>query len=116
MPRHLKAEGKAEWKRITSELESMGILGTVDRAALTLYIHSWQIWIESADKVNTLGVIVAAPKTKVPMQNPYLSIANKAHEQIAKLLVEFGLTPSSRTRMKLEKETKIDLASLIGGA
>ena len=40
-----------------------------------------------------------APKTGVPMQNPALSIANKAMQEMTKLLAEFGMTPSSRSKV-----------------
>jgi len=33
------------------------------------------------------------------MQNPYLAIANKALSNVGKFLVEFGMSPSSRTRI-----------------
>lgn len=32
-------------------------------------------------------------------QNPWLQVANKALEQMHKLLAEFGLTPASRSRV-----------------
>jgi P27 family predicted phage terminase small subunit len=35
-----------------------------------------------------------------PIQNPMLAIANKAQEQCLKILAEFGLTPSSRSRIR----------------
>jgi len=44
--------------------------------------------------------MVCAPKTKTPMSNPYLAIANKAHEQILRLSAELGLTVLSRTRLQ----------------
>lgn len=33
------------------------------------------------------------------MQSPFLAIANKAFEQMRAMLVEFGMTPSSRSRV-----------------
>ena len=33
------------------------------------------------------------------MLNPYLSIANKAMDQMRRFLIEFGMTPSSRARV-----------------
>jgi P27 family predicted phage terminase small subunit len=32
-------------------------------------------------------------------QNPYLHVANKAWDQVNKLLAQFGLTPAERTRV-----------------
>ncbi|MFP3569823.1 P27 family phage terminase small subunit [Paraburkholderia sp. SIMBA_030] len=38
-----------------------------------------------------------------PIQSPYLAIANKAHEQMAHMLAEFGMTPSSRAHCTVMK-------------
>jgi P27 family predicted phage terminase small subunit len=102
-PPHIKGEARAEWDRICGELDLLGLLTTADRPALALYCKAWARWIEAEAKVAELGLLVSAPKTKTPMGNPYLSIANKAHEQMLKLLVEYGLTPSARSRMRIAK-------------
>jgi len=38
------------------------------------------------------------------MKSPYLTVADQSMEAMRKLLVEFGLTPSSRSRIKLPAE------------
>lgn len=48
------------------------------------------------------GTVVKSP-SGYPIQSPYLAIANKAHEQMTKLLAEFGMTPSSRSRCMVAK-------------
>ena len=35
-----------------------------------------------------------------PIQSPYLAVANKAMEQMRAMLTEFGMSPSSRTRVR----------------
>ena len=45
------------------------------------------------------GVLVAAPRTGVPMHNPYLAVANKAAELVAKMASELGLTPAARGKV-----------------
>jgi P27 family predicted phage terminase small subunit len=102
-PSHIKGEARAEWDRICDELDQMGLLTTADRPALALYCSAWGRWIEAEAKVAELGLLVSAPKTKTPMGNPYLSISNKAHEQMLKLLTEYGLTASSRTRIRINR-------------
>ncbi len=44
------------------------------------------------------GVMVKSPNG-FPMQSPFLAVANKAMEQMRALLAEFGMSPSSRTRV-----------------
>ena len=102
-PIHLTGEARAEWNRLTDELDSMGLLSTADRGVIALYCISWQRWCKAETQLNSMGEIVAAPKTKSPMQNPWLSIANKAHEQCHKLMAEIGLSPSARTKIKMNQ-------------
>ena len=36
-----------------------------------------------------------------PVQNPYVGIKNKSAAFVMKILVEFGMTPASRSRIQL---------------
>ena len=49
--------------------------------------------------------------------SPYLLIANKAHDQMAKMLVEFGMTPSSCSSVTNAAlgESKNQFADLVKG-
>lgn len=96
-PDHLKGEAKKEWGRICRELESMGLLHVTDRAAIALYCQLYAQWVEAIEKIGT-DVVIKMPNGW-PAPNPYLPVANKAAAQMVKLLTEFGLTPSSRTRI-----------------
>ena len=42
------------------------------------------------------------------IQNPYVGIANKAWADYTRLTAEFGLTPSSRTRIQLGDEPEAE--------
>jgi P27 family predicted phage terminase small subunit len=49
------------------------------------------------------------------IQNPWLSIANKAFDQMMKLMTEFGMTPSSRSRVKtIQPKTPSGVKRLLG--
>lgn len=98
-PRHLSAVAKKEWKRITPLLFDMKVLAEIDTVALAAYCNAFARWREAEDKVAEEGMIVKAP-SGYPIQSPYLAIANKALEQMHKLLIEFGMTPASRTKVK----------------
>ncbi len=70
-----------------------------DVDALAVYCVNWIRWQDANEKVREMGMIVKSPKN-FPMQNPYLAIANKAQRECVGIMTEFGLTPSSRTRVK----------------
>ena len=44
-------------------------------------------------------MIILSPDKRFPMPSPYLPIANKAMEQMQRALLEFGMSPASRTKV-----------------
>lgn len=97
-PSHLSPEAKKEWKRMARDLAELGLMSRIDRAALALYCQAWGRWVEAEESLKKHGVMVKSPNG-FPMQSPYLAVANKAMEQMRALLTEFGMSPSSRTRV-----------------
>jgi len=97
-PEELSDEAKKEWERVSAELLPMGLLSRIDRAALAGYCQAWATWIEAQASLREYGVIIRSP-SGFPMLSPYLSVANKAFEQMRMMLAEFGMSPSSRTRV-----------------
>jgi P27 family predicted phage terminase small subunit len=100
-PGHLHGEALAEFHRITSELHAIGLLTRADRAALTAYCVAWGRWVEAEIKVRKKGAVITT-HTGTQKQNPWLAIAHEELGIMHKFLVEFGLSPSSRTRLKVE--------------
>lgn len=102
-PSHLDPEGKKEWRRISKELSAIGLLTSVDRAALAAYCAAYSRWAEAEQKIQQHGLVVKAP-SGYPIQNPYVGIANTAMDHLRKFATEFGLTPASRTRLSVEPQ------------
>lgn len=97
-PPHLKAEAKKEWRRVTKHLKQLGIIAHIDRGALAAYCQAWARWVEAEERLAESQDIVKTKGGNV-IQNPYLAVANRAQEQMVKIAAEFGMTPSSRTRV-----------------
>ncbi|MEX2227480.1 MAG: phage terminase small subunit P27 family [Dehalococcoidia bacterium] len=106
-PRELSKTAKREWRRIAPELAQLGLLARIDRAALALYCDAWARWCEAQQALQKYGVVVKSPNG-FPMQSPYLAIANKALDQMRLLLGEFGMSPSSRTRVSAVPQVEED--------
>jgi P27 family predicted phage terminase small subunit len=98
MPDWLSAEAKAHWPLVASQLRAAGVLTQMDAPALALYCEAFARWKDANENVAKYGPVIKAP-SGVPMQSPYLHIANKAWAQMLKTLVEFGMTPSSRSKV-----------------
>jgi P27 family predicted phage terminase small subunit len=112
-PDHLDDEARAEWFRTASVLHEMGLLTMADRAALAAYCTVYSRWVHAEAQVKKFGSIVKSPEKGFPMKSPYLTIADQALEAMRKLMVEFGLTPSSRSRIRVpddgEARAELDL-------
>jgi P27 family predicted phage terminase small subunit len=98
-PKHLDKNARVEWKRVSSELAAAGLLTIVDRAALAAYCAAWSRWANAEEQVQKFGAVIKSPKSGFPIQNPYVGIANTALDQLRRFAAEFGMTPSSRSRI-----------------
>lgn len=76
----------------------LGLYTDVDRAALAMYCQAWGRWVEAERELAKGEMILTSDKGNL-YQNPWLHVANRAWEQMRKILAEFGLTPSSRSRL-----------------
>jgi P27 family predicted phage terminase small subunit len=106
MPSFLSGSAKYEWRRIVPELETLGLLFQIDRAALAAYCQSYGRWADAEKELNKLSEMgrkqirfLYKTTNDNLVINPLLSVANKAMEQMKSFLVEFGMTPSSRSRV-----------------
>ena len=111
-PSHLQGEARAEWRRVARVLHESGLLTQVDRAALAIYCQAWARWVKAEAQVARHGEVVKSAAGNV-MQNPYLSIANRAMKQVQLMARELGMTPSARSQIKLQPLDEPSLADLL---
>ena len=125
MPGDLSAAGAEEWKRIVPELQTLGVLAKVDRAALAAYCHAFSRWFEAEEHVREFGMVIQEPILLLGeptgfvrmKKNPSVTISETAMKTMKAFLVEFGMTPSARSRIRVEKPKQVDPfdAYLAGG-
>ena len=106
-PAGLSKLARKHWGVVAKQLTAAGILTELDKPALMLYCEAWARWREAAIEVEKCGMLIKA-QNGFEMQNPYLAIANKAADQMLKMLAEFGMTPSSRSRIQVQEVVKKD--------
>ena len=99
----LDGPGLWEWKRIVPELERMGLLQRVDRAALAIYCDLWGELVKVNRELRKIPYIAVAV-TGTSQVNPLYTLKLKLTDQVRKYLNEFGMTPTSRTRLSVGKE------------
>lgn len=94
-----------EWNRVVGELYALGILTQVDRAALVVYCTAWADYVKACNKLEKEGDVIISDKGGM-YQNPWVAIKKRSMDQIIKFSAEFGMTPSSRSRVKVEQPTE----------
>lgn len=99
-PSWLDREAKREWKRLSRELERLGLLTAVDGTAFAAYCQAYSRWRQAEEAIRREGMVVTT-ESGYPMPHPAVKIAEKAMQLIRAFCTEFGLTPSARARMAL---------------
>ena len=97
-PRFMNARAKTEWRRLIGVLLDLGLYTDCDRSAFAMYCQACGRWVIAEEHCAKEGEILTSEGGGL-YQNPWRYEANKAQEQIRRMLPEFGLTPSSRARL-----------------
>ena len=98
-PEHLDAEAAAKFTDMATLLARHGVMTELDAGALARYVVIWRRWLEAEAEVKRRGPVVKTVGGNI-IQNPFLAVANKCLAQMGQIESEFGLTPSSRSRIR----------------
>lgn len=101
-PEHLGEVAQQEWRRVSEELHRLGLLTRVDSTALAAYCQSYERWVQAERAIAKVGLLTKTTGGNA-VQNPLIGIANRSMELMYRFLVEFGMTPSSRSRIRVSK-------------
>lgn len=101
-PSWLEPEAKKEWRRMVKKMEHLGILTEVDMAAFAGYCQAYARWREAEEFISKHGSIVKTP-SGYWQQVPQVSIAQSYLKIMTRFCEQFGLTPSSRSRIVVEQ-------------
>ncbi len=128
-PPYFSGYALAEWNRRIAQLTRLGVLKETDDGALIALCQAWHRWREAEDALArfsakdalTHGLMIKTTPKKDgsggnAIQNPLVGTANKAMELYIKLAVEFGMTPSARTRISVGKDADDNPYAKFGGA
>lgn len=106
-PEHLSETAMKEWSRMSEQLLRLGLLTVVDRAAFAAYCTVYARWVEAEEALKKTGPVVRAP-SGFPILSPYYTVANQSLQQMRAYLIEFGLTPASRSRISVGHQESND--------
>lgn len=98
-PKWLDAEAKKEWKRLAPQMEKLGILTEADRAAFASYCQAYSRWKDAEEFITRSGTTIFKTPSGYWQMLPQVSISQTYNKIMTRLATEFGLTPSSRSRI-----------------
>ncbi len=99
-PSWLEPDAKKEWRRLSKELEAMGLLTEVDMAAFAGYCQAYARWKEAEEFISKHGSILKTASGYI-QQIPQVSIAQQNLKQMRNFCSELGLSPSARSRLNI---------------
>jgi P27 family predicted phage terminase small subunit len=99
-PAHLNERTRTKFTAMALMLARAGVMTELDAGALARYAVVWCRWVDAEAEIKRRGPVVKTEGGNV-IQNPFLAVANKCLAQMAQLEGEFGLTPSSRSRIRM---------------
>jgi P27 family predicted phage terminase small subunit len=120
VPKHLDELARDEWARLVPILEEMGVLSQADGAALMLYCECYSKWLRARGEIAKRGMTIEITKTITSKKgstiettgrlqaNPAVLIEIQMMRLMKELLIEFGLTPSARSRISATGRIKAD--------
>lgn len=124
-PSHLDPEAKREWRRMSRELDDLGILTCIDKAIFAVYCESWSRSKREEKILQQEGMIIRSRERVtehpdgtvvrtggVPMINPRYKVKMDAVDKMMKALIEMGMSPSSRGRVSVAKKKADEQAQL----
>jgi P27 family predicted phage terminase small subunit len=110
-PEYLTPPQRKAWQKFAAALRASKIACSLDATALELLCSAYAGYLDAAGRVAQAGAVwIAKTKAKDDSEfpafaySPYYNVMNREWKKVAEMLREFGMTPSSRTKV-----TEIDV-------
>ncbi len=113
MPADLDAEARKEWRRLVPMLERMRVLTEADGIALANLCIDCAMLTKIRGNLTKTGLLLKNPKTGMVHTNPLFGMESTVHSRVSRGLMQFGLTPASRSKIQTTSDTKDDFAALL---
>lgn len=98
IPKDIENDAAEYMTDVLSELKNKGILEEVDSAALTMLARNYSMFIKASKQLEIDGLTVISDRNNIT-PHPLIKIAKDAQTQAIKIMLEFGLTAKSRTKL-----------------
>jgi len=115
MPGWLPENAQAIWRQHARALWELGLLTEIDVDALATLSETTALYRTAVRMIGTGGAVWTSEETGYTQASAWVAIRNNTLKQMRALWQEFGMTPSSRTRVQVGKteEEKNPLQALM---
>ena len=106
LPLHLKGQAAAAWESLEAVLRAAGLWSASYQVTIELYCETYANYRTALERVQQTGqALVTKNKDGTPdiRRNPFRVELHRYKEELIKISAEFGLTPSSRSRIMLQE-------------
>ena len=107
MPDWLCEVAQDEWIRLSSDLFDIGLITKADEVEFAIYCQSYAELQEAEAALLKFGR-TQVTKDGFERKSPWLSIRDEAWKRLHQAAQQFGLTPSSRTKIDVTQPTATD--------
>lgn len=102
-PEWLSEEAALVWAKVVEDLSQVpGLLARVDAYALSRYCSDWCDYWDAKRVIDEQGCTVVSDAGNL-YQHPAVGVKNKAADRMTKFEARFGMTPSDRSGLHIEK-------------
>jgi P27 family predicted phage terminase small subunit len=116
VPDWLDEVGREEYLRAGKILAKIRVLTEADGIALAIYAQAFSNWLAAESKVLEDGPILTSERGGKYL-NPWKSVASMELKTVTAFLLQFGMTPASRTKIEAQPESNEEpLANRLFGA
>lgn len=99
-PPILTGDARGAWDWLAPRLFDLGLLTEIDGVALATYCQAWAQFVKATKELKANGYTFTTSKGYVGV-SPMLAVQSRAIETLNRVGAQFGMTPSSRTRIRL---------------
>lgn len=106
-PEYMADGAKLAW-RYAIDCAPPHLLRRLDMSVLEVWACAADLYRKAQMALTKSGLLVRVPNSTVPVQSPYLAIANKQAQIMTKAATEMGFTPASRSRITMPTDASRD--------
>lgn len=103
-PQNLTKNAKKIWKDVLN-LAPPGMIKGLDFSEMVRFCVSYDLYMTAYDKVQAEGMVMLNEKG-VTIPNPWVAIMNKQSEVMASSSSNLGLSPASRSKLRMDGNKK----------